>query len=197
MLLRNYIGDKYVTVGVQTEISCIVNEENLGPTKRKKDKNTSNSYKSLSNSITLSSGASSDDARVNNYIKGIYSLFPWSFNYLRINLPNTFSEEIERVSSNDQQLQLLLQKQQQQRVDTYLSSDDEAYDDTKKIKLPKRYKVGFAERSLGVCLYPTDEEISGIYGSCVKRGVIGQVHKRLALLIYLFTSLRTYSLTHS
>jgi len=162
----------------------------LGPAKRKKDKNTSNS-------ITLSSGASSDDARANNYSKGIYSLFSWSFNYLRINLPNTFSEEIERVSSNDQQLQLLLQKQQQQRVDTYLSSDDEAYDDTKKLKLPKRYKVGFAERSLGVCLYPTDEEISGVHGNCIKRGVIGQVHKRLALLTYLVTSLRTYSLTHS
>ena len=75
MLLRDYIGDKYVTVGVQTEISCIVNEENLGPAKRKKDKNTSNSHKSLSNSIILSSGASSDDARANNYNKGIYSLF--------------------------------------------------------------------------------------------------------------------------
>jgi len=148
LLDRNYVGDKYVTVGVQTEISCIVNEESLGPAKRKKDKNTSNS-------TTLSSGASSDDARANNYSK----------------------EEIERVSSHDQQLQLLLQKQQQ-RVDNYLSSDDEVHDDTKKLKLPKRYKVGFAERSLGVCLYPTDEEISGVHGNCIKRGVIGQVHKR-------------------
>ncbi len=166
---RPHAAEKYVSVGIQTDISCVVNTEYFGPPKRKSENDAASIAISLLSSITLPSYSSmslhsSLDAPVTNDAQGCYLVIFLTYLWAYLLSCLDYHSKYER---------------QEQQDDIYHSSDDEIIDESKKaIKLPKRYRVGFAERTLGVCLFPSEDEINGIYGGCIKRGVIGQVHKR-------------------